>query len=121
MHKASSTEPTEDEIRGSRELAIVKPKPQSTRVQGAAQNKLGFRVFSANLRHDARADRRINDVNHGVECDSRQTGNGPLEPGGRRPLVSSAEFASCAKTCDNFGVCHGGSANLQVSYWKLRE
>ena len=68
MHETDSSEPTEDQVRCSRELPIMKTVPETARVQCAAKRQFGFRIPSADSRHHPRPNSSINYIDHVLSC-----------------------------------------------------
>ena len=68
MHETDSAKPTEDEVGRPRELPIVKPVPETARMQRAAKHHLRFRVLAAYSGHHSRPNGAINYIDHGLSC-----------------------------------------------------
>ena len=68
MHETDSAKLTEDEVGRPRELPIVKPVPETARMQRTAKHHLRFRVLAAYFGHHSRPNGAINYIDHGLPC-----------------------------------------------------
>jgi len=68
MHETNSAKPTEDEVGRPRELPIMKPVPETARMQRTAKHHLRFRVLAAYSGHHSRPNGPTNYVDHGRSC-----------------------------------------------------
>ena len=64
VHETNGSETTEDQVWLSRELSVMEPISDTSRVKCPPEDKLGFRVLTADSSHHARSAFPIHYVDH---------------------------------------------------------
>ena len=64
VYEAHGPEATESKVRSSGEFPVMKPVPESARMQRSAEDQFWLRVLAADARHHPRAGHLVYDVGH---------------------------------------------------------